>query len=164
MCELKKTLVLGLGNPILADDGVGIEVAHRIRDRLNGCHDIDVTEASVGGLGLLDSIVGYDKLIVIDSIKTENGIPGTLYRLRLDDLRNTIHISSPHDTNFATAIEFGKRCGLAVPEQVDIYAIEVEDNATFSEQLTPPVRAAIPRIVDVIVSENSLGANARSEN
>jgi len=144
-------LVLGLGNPILSDDRVGIEVAYRIEEKHNA--GVDVIEASVGGLGLLDLIVGYEKLIVVDSIKTEDGSPGALYRLELDDLERTIHTSSPHDTNFATAIEFGKRCGLSVPENIHIYAIEIEDNTTFSEQLTPPVEKAVPQIVDTIVKE-----------
>ncbi len=148
---MEKTLILGLGNPILSDDKVGIEVAHRIEEKHNA--GVDVIEASVGGLGLLDLIVGYEKLIVVDSIKTEGGKPGGLYRLELDDLERTIHTSSPHDTNFATAIEFGKRCGLSVPEHIDIYAIEIEDNTTFSEQLTPPVKKAVPQIVDTIVKE-----------
>lgn len=150
---MEKTLILGLGNPILADDGVGIEVVRRIKDRSKGRTDVDVMEASIGGLGLLDIVVGYEKLVVVDSIKTEGGSPGALYRLGLDDLERTIHTSSPHDTNFATAIEFGKRCGLSIPEHIDIYAIEIRDNTTFSEQLSPSVEKAVPQIVDTIVKE-----------
>ncbi len=148
-----RTLLLGLGNPILSDDGVGIEVAERIRERLNQRDDVDVLEASVGGLGLLDYVIGYERLILVDSIRTAAGSPGALHRLELADLDSTIHSTSPHDTNFATAIEFGKRCGLEVPRTIVIYAIEIEDNSSFSEQLTPCVERMVPSIVDAIVGE-----------
>lgn len=147
------TLILGLGNPILSDDAAGIKVAQKIKERLGDREDVDVMEASVGGLALLDIVAGYERLVVIDSIKTEGGRPGVLYNLGLEDLERTIHISSPHDTNFATAIELGRICGESIPAQIDIYAIEVEDNRTFGEQLTPLVREAIPQIVDRIVEE-----------
>jgi len=70
-----KTLVLGLGNTILSDDGVGIHIARRIKEKLPG---IDVIEASAAGFRVVDEIIGYDKLILIDSIRTKNGQSGNL--------------------------------------------------------------------------------------
>ncbi len=160
---MAKILILGLGNPILSDDGIGIEIAHRIEDKLKdhtSCfawepdEDIDVIEASIGGLAILDLIVGYEKLIVIDAIKTKKGNPGTLYKVKVADFSSTIHISSPHDVNFATAIEIGKRCGVSIPEQIDIYAIEIKDNTTFSEQCTLEVRKAVPKTVNTIIRQS----------
>jgi hydrogenase maturation protease len=148
------TLILGLGNPILSDDAVGLEVARRLKERLNS--SVDVVEASVGGMGVLDLIAGYRRLIVVDSIKTEGGAPGTLHKMGLDDLMTTIHTCSPHDVNFATALELGKRCGVAMPEYIAIYAIEVADNTTFSEDLTPSIKEALPRILDTIVEQESI--------
>jgi hydrogenase maturation protease len=160
---MEKTLILGLGNPILSDDGVGIKIANRIKRELsnkkfvsskeqNG--NVDVMEASIGGLGVLDVIVGYRKLIVIDAIKTKGGNPGTLYKLEVDDLRTTIHISSPHDVNFATAINIGRKCGLDIPQQIDIYAVEIKDNSTFGEKCTPEVERAIPGVVKEIMEQS----------
>ena len=154
MEKIAKTLILGLGNPILSDDGVGIEIAHRIGERLSGCKDVDVIEASIGGLGILDLIVGYEKLIVIDSIKTKEGKPGELYKLKYDDFRETIHSASPHDTNFATAIEIGRQCDIDIPEQIEIYAIEIKNNSIFSEQCTPEIKKVIPRIVEKILEQS----------
>jgi hydrogenase maturation protease len=160
---MEKTLILGLGNPILSDDGVGIEIADRIKRELrnkkfasfreqNG--NVDVMEASIGGLGLLDIIVGYRRLIVIDAIKTKGGKPGALYKLKVDDLRTTIHISSLHDVNFATAINIGRKCGLNIPERIDIYAVEINDNSTFGERCTPEVKKAIPGVVKKIMEQS----------
>ena len=78
-----KTLVLGLGNPILSDDGVGIRVAHEVANQLNSTQ-VTVVETTAAGLSLLDSIVGYDKVIIIDAIQTEKGEAGEIYRMGAD--------------------------------------------------------------------------------
>lgn len=147
-----KTLVLGLGNPILTDDGVGFQVARELEGRLNQ-NGVTVEESSLGGLSLLDLITGYDKAILIDAIQTSGGEAGEIYRLEMDDFDATRHAASPHDVNFATALELGKKLGLALPREIVIYAIEVEDVATFSEECTPKVAAAVPVCVEMIVRE-----------
>jgi hydrogenase maturation protease len=86
----------------------------------------------------------------VDSIKTSGVRPGELYQLSLDDLRSTLHLSCPHDINLATALELGKRLGMHVPREIRIYAIEIEDNQTFSETCSSSVERAIPRIVKEI--------------
>jgi len=73
--EKYKTLVLGLGNSILTDDGVGCFVARELEGRLS-YKGVEIMESSVGGLGLLDLLAGYDKAIIIDAIHTEEGKPG----------------------------------------------------------------------------------------
>lgn len=145
-----KTLVLGIGNPILSDDAVGIKVAEEIGDRLwEQC--LDVKTASIEGLSILDEITGYEKLILIDSVKTGKGRPGDVYRLSLEDLNVTSHLSSSHGVDFATVIELGKKMGYKLPEIIDIYAIEVEDNTTFSEECTRKVKMRISEIADKIM-------------
>ena len=67
-----KTLVLGLGNPILSDDGVGLRVARAVESQLSQ-QEITVMETSMGGLSLLDLLTGYDRAIIIDAIQTRGG-------------------------------------------------------------------------------------------
>ena len=105
-----KTLILGMGNPILSDDGVGIRVARTLEDRLNQ-QEITIAEDSLAGLDLLDMLTGYDRAIIIDAIKTEGGEAGQIYRLEPGALDATRHAATPHDVNFATALELGKRLG-----------------------------------------------------
>jgi hydrogenase maturation protease len=82
----KKTLVIGLGNPILSDDGAGIYVAREIKKRCKGLSHIAIIETNQGGIGLLDLMAGYERVIIVDSIKTEENTPGKVYRLRVEDL------------------------------------------------------------------------------
>ena len=149
------TLVLGLGNPILRDDGVGIKVAREIGRRLISS-SIDVREASVAGLGLLELIQGYTKVVLIDSIQIKGGVPGEILLLDLNDLKHTIRLSSPHDVNFATAMELGKRLGLNLPQDIRIYAIQVEDISTFGENCSPSVERAISGIAEKIIRGENL--------
>ena len=147
------TLVLGIGNSILADDGVGIKVARKLK---KGNPELEVIETSETGIALLDLIVGFDKLIIIDSIKTEKGKPGDLYKLDLEDLRPAKDLSSSHGIGIATAFELGKELGYEMPEHISIYAIGIKDNSTFGEDCTQEVEAKIPSITLQIIKEERL--------
>ena len=87
-------LILGIGNMILTDDGVGIKTARRIKEENP---NLEITEASEGGIGLLDYASGYDKLIIIDSIKTEQGKPGEVYKIEFEDLKPIIQFLHGQD-------------------------------------------------------------------
>ena len=148
-----KTLVLGLGNDILCDDGVGIYVARELKKTLLNHKDISVAEASLAGLGLLDILAGYDKVIVIDAIQTKGGKAGQIHRLNSNDFASTRHTASTHNVNFASALELGNKLGLSLPKEIVIFAIEVSDVTTFSEACTPKVKNAIPKCVDLVLKE-----------
>jgi hydrogenase maturation protease len=147
-----KTLVLGLGNPILSDDSVGCRVAMALQEKLN-MPNIDIREASIAGLDFLDTLTGYDRTIIIDAIQTGKGKPGQIYRFGLDSLSDTRHAATPHDVNLATALELGKRLNMALPSDITIFAIEAEDVTSFSEECTPGVKKAIPECVEMVIRE-----------
>jgi hydrogenase maturation protease len=148
--------VIGLGNPILSDDGVGVRVAHEINKKLPEDNHIEVTEVSVGGLTLMESMIGYDRVILIDAIQLNDPRPGYIHRMSLDDLREispTQHSTSPHDTTLITALEMGRKIGLNLPQEIIIYAIEVVNTLDFGEELTPAVAEAIPEATETILEE-----------
>lgn len=147
-----KTLVLGLGNPIVSDDGVGVQVARELKTRVE-CKDVTVEETGMGGLNLLDLVVNYDRVIIVDAIQTVGGKTGQIYKLEPAAFDATRHAATPHDVNFATALELGRQLGLTLPGQIDIFAIEVADVSTFSEEFTPEVSQAIPICVETVVQE-----------
>ena len=145
-----KTLVLGLGNPILSDDGVGIKVAHEVANQLDN-PQVTVAETSAAGLSLLDCLTGYDKAIIIDAIQTGKGQAGQIYRIEPEDFALTKHLSSPHQINLVTALELGKMLNLAMPREITIFAVEAEDVTTFGEKCTPKVEQAIPEVVKMVL-------------
>ncbi len=147
---MKRVLVLGLGNPILSDDGVGIRVARRLRD-FN--LPADILEASAAGFRVVDEIIGYDRLVLVDAVMTGRVAPGTLHRFSFDDFSRALHNTSPHDISLFQAFEIMRREGEKLPETIAIYGIEIADSSTFSEELTPAVEAAVEHIAQVIRRE-----------
>ncbi len=147
------TLILGIGNPILSDDGVGIKIARKLKE---GNLQSEVVETSEAGLALLDLIPGYDKVIIIDSIKTEQGKPGEVYKLDLEDLKPTMDFTSSHGISIATALELGRMMGYKMPSCVSLYAVEIKDNVTFSENCTQEVEKRVPLITKQIIGEEKL--------
>jgi len=143
-----KTLVVGLGNPILSDDGVGIRVAQAIKKR---CPYIEIIEASAAGFRLLDEIIGYDKVIIIDAMHSGKGIPGTLHRLSPENFLSTLHYTSPHDISFFDALQIMQKKKVQLPSEIIIYGIEVQETSIFSENCTEEVQKQIPSIIHQII-------------
>jgi hydrogenase maturation protease len=92
-------------------------------------------------------------VIIIDAIQTREGKPGQVHRLSLQDLATPHYLSATHDIDLATALELGTRLGLALPEEVIIFAIEIADITTFSEECTLEVEGAIPEVVELVLQE-----------
>ena len=152
--ETVKTLVLGLGNPILTDDGVGIHVVRAAAAQCSPLDGVMFAEASVGGLRLLDLLAGYDRVVLVDAIQTHAGKPGEVCCLRPGELLQSLHSGSTHDLSLSGALAFGRGMGIDLPgdEAITILAVEVEEVHTFGETCTPAVIAAIPRAVKAVMA------------
>lgn len=151
-----KTLVLGLGNPILTDDGVGVLVAQEVRKKLPKDTPVDIKEVSVGGLSLMESMIGYDRVILIDAFQNAEGHPGTVHKMTLQDLiaiSPTQHSASPHDASLVTALEAGQRLGFHLPREISIYAIEVDIVDEFGDRPTASVAKVIPQVTESVLNE-----------
>jgi hydrogenase maturation protease len=142
----RRLLVLGLGNDILTDDAIGLHVAHALRSELAGIPSVNVRETTEMGLALLDFITGYRVVVIVDSIQTGQATPGFLHELDAPALYQLTG-RTPHFVGVGETLALGKQLGLAMPEQVKIFAIEVEDPFTVSTALTPALQAALPGIV-----------------
>jgi hydrogenase maturation protease len=145
-----KTLVVGLGNPILGDDGVGIRVARAVQAQADAA--VDVLEAPLGGLALAERLEGYDRAILIDAIQTRGGAPGAVYRLTLDDVPS-YHADSAHDASLKAALELIRLQGGRVPGEIVIVAVEAVNLFEFGEELTPAVAAAVPAAAAAALAE-----------
>ncbi len=146
-----RLLLLGLGNDILTDDAIGLHAVRRLRSRLAGQPAIDVRETTEMGLALLDYIVGYSAVVIVDSIQTGREAPGFLHELDAAAL-SQLTGRTPHFLGIGETLALGRRLGLAVPERVKVYAIEVEDPFTLGTALGPALEAALPGIVERIVA------------
>ena len=147
-----KTLILGLGNSVRADDGVGLYIARALQEKIN-LPDIMISESPGAGLDIIELLTGFDKAILIDAIQTSNSKAGQVYRLDVQALQTTRHALNPHSADLATSLETGRRLGLPLPSEIIIFAIEIADVDSFSEECTPVVSRAIPVCIDMILKE-----------
>lgn len=138
------TLVVGLGNPILGDDGVGWRVAETLRGQLDD-PDVEVRCLSLGGLALMEHLTGYRRALVIDAI-VAGAEPGSVNLLSAGTLtdRSSHHTASVHDMSLSAALELGTRLGLDLPEEIAIVGIEAAPGFEFGETLSEPVARAVP--------------------
>ncbi len=111
-----KTVIIGLGNPLLTDDGVGIKVARAIASAIDS-PVVDVTEVYAGGIRLMEAMVGYDRAVVIDAMVTGVRSPWELCRMTPQDIVSTRNLFCSHDGPLEAALEVGRLCGLNCPQR-----------------------------------------------
>ncbi len=152
----EKTLVIGLGNPILGDDGVGWVVAREVEVRLGESkRNVEVDCLALGGLSLMERLVGYQHVILIDSLNTGQRSQGSVVTFTLEDLADLTygHTSAAHDASLKTALDMGRKLDASLPadEDVHVVAIEAQHVYVFKEELSPVIAAAIPVAVQQVL-------------
>ncbi len=146
------TVIIGMGNPLLSDDGVGSVVAHAVAQRLMHRTNLSLVELHTGGIRLMEAMVGYRWAVVVDAM-VSGAPPGTVHRFDPHDFVTTKNTFSSHDTDFATAWDLGRMAGVALPEQVAFWGIEGREFDLFGETLSGEVAAAVSESVDLIVEQ-----------
>jgi hydrogenase maturation protease len=147
-------IIIGLGNPILGDDGFGWEVARQLEAQYPGMRNpVEIECASLGGLSLMERLIGHQIAILIDTVHLGQNPLGTLYCLPLEQLPDFSagHTASSHDTTLRTAIQVGRSLGASLPETIWVVGVETLNTYDFSEELSPPVAAAVPNATQCIL-------------
>ena len=148
-----KTIVLGVGNQILGDDGVGVHVANELKKHIQN-PDVIIDEAITGGMNLLDLILGYDKVIIIDAVKTETRENGEVKRIPLNDF-STMHSCNPHDVSLVEAIKMATKLGeTRIPKDIIVIGVMIKQiPCEFGEKLSKNIVAAVPKAVEMTLNE-----------
>ena len=153
------SLIIGLGNPILGDDGIGWVIAEEVKKIINESPELlqgeyEIIFLSLGGLSLMEQMEGYSKVFVIDSIHSGSYPKGTIFSLPLSRLPNLSsgHSTAAHDTSLANALKLGKMMDIVLPEEVWVFALETDEIYTFSEDISAELTSVIPSALDIIKS------------
>ena len=144
-----KILVLGMGNDILTDDGIGIKITKVLEQNFRSPNIIYDT-LSLGGLEIIEYIKDFKTVIIIDAIKTLNGIPGDVYTFVPEDFKETLHLSNIHDISFLTSLKLAKKLDIKTPENILIIAIEIVEDMVFSDEFTPQIQEKYPKILEEV--------------
>jgi hydrogenase maturation protease len=169
------TRVLCLGNDLIADDALGVVAARWLCRRLAGlgaprppgpafdpaatirayehprAGTVEVVETALTGMYLLEAVVGTGRLIVVDTVVTGTVPPGSVRVLAESDFAGPPG-GSPHYVGLFETLQLARGLGLPAPREVVIVAVEAEDYLTVGGQMTAPVGAAVPAVVDRVLA------------
>lgn len=156
--EKKHIMVLGVGNLLFTDEGVGIHVVQALLEEYTFSKNVSIEDGGVLGINLLGIISQADELIVVDAIRN-GGPPGTLYRLEGDDIpKRILAKNSLHQVDLLEALTLCQALD-KVPETV-IIGVEPKDIETLGLELTPPVQAKLGDLKAMALKEiDRLGAD-----
>lgn len=138
-------MILGVGNEILMDDGIGPKIVKRLAREFSS-DSVEYQTAGLGGLELVELIQGFQKVIFIDAIKTGQGQAGDVYFYTPADFKETLHLSNLHDISFLQALELAKQMNLDIPADIRIIAIEIVEDRVFGEELTSELQKKYEQI------------------
>ena len=147
-----RTVVLGLGNPVVSDDRVGLAVAQALRRLLEDSPigNVQVLESERGGFELIDLLGGFSRAVIIDCLTLPDPAPGRVRRLSLSHVAGSARLINIHEISIAEAFELAARLGKQMPERVEIFGVEGGNTTTISEEMTSPVAAAVePRAREI---------------
>ncbi|MBI5078837.1 hydrogenase maturation protease [Candidatus Saganbacteria bacterium] len=173
---MKKNLVLGLGNILMADDGVGVRVIERIgkqKATIVAKLDAEIVNGATGGFALLEVFEKYEKAVVVDAVNMGK-MPGTVCKFsaeRLLDLPESLPAHayrqaggrqgrnfSLHEIGLLEVLKVGKSLN-ADFKNVVIIGVQ-PGNLTPGEGLSPEVEAKIPEIIEAVKKEVKYDGNA----
>jgi hydrogenase maturation protease len=140
-----RTVILGLGNPVLRDDGVGLTVVAELKRLLAEApvRGVDVLASTRAGFELIDLLRGYTRAVIVDCIVLPDPQPGRVCRLTLEDVSGCARLVNAHEMSVGTAFRLAERMGIPMPGEVKIIAVEAGDASTIAEGLTSAVQATV---------------------
>lgn len=137
----------------MGDDGVGIVVVRMLKQKIPARSNVEFKELSVGGIRLIEEMLGYDIVFIIDSVDAKV-TSGQIREFSPEQFKDSQYESSPHTTNFATALNLYKKLQPArLPSSIRIFTIDIDSNFTFSDTLSPAVQTAAEKLVEQIARE-----------
>jgi hydrogenase maturation protease len=144
-------LVLGVGNSLLRDEGIGVHAIDMLRSRYRFSSNVQLLDGGTQGLKLLGPITGADRLIVVDAVKN-GGVPGTVYQLELDEARKVSCLkNSLHELDLVETLSFAELLG-NMPETV-ILGMEPEDIDSWDTELSESVRTRMEVLLAEVLSK-----------
>lgn len=144
-------IVVGLGNDIAGDDGVGIAAARRLETAVAERSDIDVVALPWAGFALLDVLRERRRAAIIDCLVTGLHPPGTIVHLDETDLAGSVRLNSFHDISYPTVMALGREMGWAMPDSIAIWGVEAGTADIFSETLSPPVADTVEQVTSEVI-------------
>jgi hydrogenase maturation protease len=143
-------VIVGLGNEIASDDGVGIHVARALETRFRDRPEVEVVALPWAGFALLDVLRGRRRAALVDCLTTGIHPPGSVLRLDASNFAGSVRLNSFHDISYPTAMALGRRMGWEMPDDVAIWGIEAAVPEEFGETLSPEVAGSVDEVIEEV--------------
>lgn len=143
-----RSVIVGLGNEIASDDGVGIHVARALETEFTGRPEVEVVALPWAGFALLDVLRGRQRAALVDCLVTGIHPPGSVLRLDASDFAGSVRLNSFHDISYPTVMALGRRMGWEMPNDVAIWGVEAAVPEEFGETLSPQVAASVDEVIE----------------
>jgi hydrogenase maturation protease len=146
----RKIIILGIGNLLLSDEGIGVHVANEL-SKMDLPPEVSVVEGGTDGFRLLNIITEADRLIVIDAVRGGEE-PGSIYRFDINEIRNvpTGFKTSVHQIGILEVINLCELIGKT--PQATVIGVEPK-SLEMSMELSPEVKAKVPRVIELVMNE-----------
>jgi len=149
-----RTALVGLGNPFYGDDAAGLVVARCVHQSLKCRESVDLLEPANSGFALAESLIGYQRAVIIDAFVDPRAETGTVRRLDAPDCYTGPPLT-PHISGFHDGIALGRAAGLQVPSAITVYGIAIREPTSFRQGLSRELESRLPVIVAAIAEVES---------
>jgi hydrogenase maturation protease len=147
----QRVTILGIGNILLTDEGVGVRVVERLDRDFQFADNVQLVDGGVLGMRLMGIVSDTDVLIVVDAVRNRKP-PGTLYRLQGDQVpRRVLSKQSMHQQDLPEVLTLCHAIG-ETPETI-IIGIEPEDITSMGIEMTPTIGARVDDLVSMVIDE-----------
>lgn len=148
---MKKVMILGIGNLLLNDEGIGVVVLQELQNNFSFDENVELIDGGTGGLFLLQFIEDADKLLVIDAITCDKE-PGTVYKFNAEEIpEQVVEKISMHEVNFMEILNLCKM-RKKVPSEVVIIGIEPK-SLEMEGRLSEEVKSKIPELINMVIDQ-----------
>ena len=154
-----KVMVLGVGNILLRDEGVGVRVVERLKETYSFPDNVELMDGATAGLDLLPFMEGAAHVIIVDTVKTSEP-PGSIFRFTPDEIDKKVpYKTSLHQIGMVEVFTIAEALGKKM--EAVIIGIQPENMEDWGLEMTPTIEAKIPELMELVIKElDALGITA----
>lgn len=155
-CTMKQVAIMGFGNPVRSDDGIGMYVIEELKKKLGEKKSVSIFDMGTSGFEVLFELKGHEKIILIDAVKNTSEPVGSLFKVPAKEVLRAPQddpLVFLHGIKWDQALSYAKKIlQKDYPEDIQVYLIAIEDTK-LEVELSEKVKAAGDKVVNLIIKE-----------
>lgn len=149
MTATNRTLVMGVGNPLMGDEGVGPRIVEFLLSHFEIPEGLQIVDAGTMGFTILNLFGEADRVLVVDAVDGTEHPPGTVLLLTPEDMAPNQVLHSLHDTRLTDVLDAARLVN--IEPEVTCIGVQVEQIVQWELELSPVVEAAVPAACEAVV-------------